>query len=147
VRNSIAIVVTVALSGLPLAQSRPNFSGTWTEAGVGAGQTPKTLIVQQDAATLTIQAPPFADRWVFKLDGSESRNSTRQTDGRLTETISTAKWDGDQLVIATPGRSNGDGPYVATSTWTLSEGKLVEKQTIVTKAGSILTDYTRTYSR
>jgi hypothetical protein len=147
-KKAIAVVVTIAaLSGLAFAQAKPNFSGKWTETGAAAGETPMVLTVQQDAATLTVQWSPAPDRFVVKLDGSASKNITTQSDGRGIESVATAKWDGDRLLISIPGRSNGDGPYVATTTWSLSDGKLTVRETIVTQAGSSLRDYTRTYSR
>jgi hypothetical protein len=143
-----AVVTTVALSGWAFAQAKPDFSGTWTETGAAAGKTAQVMIVQQDAASLTVRVPSIPDPWVLKLDGSESKNTTTQTDGRVIASVSTAKWDGDKLVIATPGRSNGDGPFVVTLTWTLREAdKLVVKETIVTQGGTTLRDLTRTYSR
>jgi hypothetical protein len=65
-------------------------------AGLGMGGT-----IAQDAATLTITrtTPAGGVRTVYRLDGSESRNSFTMGGGNTVESVSRARWDGNKLVI------------------------------------------------
>jgi hypothetical protein len=129
-RNAAALmVVVVALLVSASAQSRPDFSGKWTETGSAAEQAPRVMTVQQDAAAITVGVG--AEQWTFKLDGSETKISTRQNDGRVIERVATMKWEANTLVLSIPGRSNGDGEYVIKQVWAIDAGKLVVKSSQV----------------
>jgi len=124
---SVAVVVLFAAS--VTAQTRPDFSGRWTsepEPASGAGQAGAALggggrassgnmgsgwgpnlTVTQDANRLTVEYAFFARgdmqpplRFVYALDGSETKNSVMMGRGIQVQTSKTA-WDGDKLVIAT----------------------------------------------
>jgi hypothetical protein len=114
--------MTMAVAFTAFAQDKPDFSGKWVTAepqpapednagggsGGGGRRAPQPgfgpeFIAKQDAKTLTItrvgqagQAPPLT----YNLDGSESKN-TMTRDGQQIEQISTAKWEGQTLVIVT----------------------------------------------
>ena len=120
----LAVVLAVGFGAS--AQDKPDFSGKWVSVeaqqpaaanaggnagggrGPGGGRAPQPgfgpeFIVKQDANTLTItrvsqagQAPPLT----YKLDGSESKNTITR-DGQQIDQISTAKWEGNTLVIVT----------------------------------------------
>ena len=105
------------------AQTRPDFSGRWTSepspAGdgqrnasgdrigdMGSGWGPN-ITITQTAERMTVEYMFFARgdmqpplRFVFALDGSETKNSVMMGRGIQTQTSKTA-WDGDKLVIAT----------------------------------------------
>ncbi len=112
-------------------QSKPNFTGRWTQQRDGrANQPPLTLTVFQDALTVTVDvsAGP-ADggiHYVFNLDGTPSRNTITQ--GNPPRTIvqtSRATWAGDKLEIATIISSNSEGARTLTQSWSLAGGNLV----------------------
>jgi hypothetical protein len=126
-----AIAVTLLVGVSAEAQTKPDFSGKWVSAdpapaaasapaGGGSGRGPggggpggggrgaqpgfgPEFTVKQDAKTLTIvrggqggQGPQLT----FNLDGTESKN-TMTRDGQQIDQVSTAKWEGNTLVIVT----------------------------------------------
>lgn len=110
---AVAVAVAVATSN-GAAQARPDFSGRWTVEQPAAGEpanmgsgwgTPITLT--QDARQLTLEyafftrgdmQPPL--KFVYALDGSETRNSVMMGRGIQVQR-SKAAWDGQTLVITT----------------------------------------------
>lgn len=128
-RASVAVLscllfITVAH---PASQSKPDFSGTWTEIDVADGAAPVVLTVTQDANTLTVVRSP-TQKWTLKLDGSRSANVTAQGE-RMVAIISTATWDGPRLVVLTPLQSNGEGAYTIRQVWILDGPNLVVTNT------------------
>lgn len=115
----IAVAVGVGMSS---AQGPPNLAGTWTlilettapaaAPGRGAPDTAgsgwgREITITQDAAALTIERAQFSRydmqtplRFVYALDGSESRNVIRMGRGPQEQT-SRAAWKGAALVITT----------------------------------------------
>ena len=103
----VLLLATLAATIIPFAaraQSKADFSGTWTldtaksdpppqrgGGGGGGGRGPAgPLEIKQTAAEITIGAA------TYKLDGSESIN-----EGRGGQAKSKAHWDGAKLVIET----------------------------------------------
>ena len=94
-----SFLLPLALSSTALAQSRPNFSGTWSMDPMrSASQVqnepigPVTVVITHTPAELRI-ATTRAQRTateVIKLDGSESKVSNG---------TATARWDGPALVV------------------------------------------------
>jgi hypothetical protein len=73
---------------------------------MGSGWGP-TITVAHDATRLTVEYPFFARgdlqpplKFVYALDGSESKNSVMMGRGIQVQTAKTA-WDGDKLTITT----------------------------------------------
>ena len=117
-------VVATCLAAVS-AQSKPDFSGRWTTDPDPAGAAPapgsgraggrgdmgsgwgSTITITQDAAKLIVEyaffgrgdmQPPL--KFVYALDGSETRNSVMM--GRGIQTYSSmTSWQGGQLVITT----------------------------------------------
>lgn len=125
-----AFVLALAVSGY--AQKHPDFSGTWTldpEAsgmqGGGRGMMGGPMTVKQTADTLTIEREGRNGTMTqsYKLDGSESVNKMMGRGGEM-EIKSTAKWDGDKLVITT---STGMGEN--TQTWSVDGSTLTIETT------------------
>jgi hypothetical protein len=115
---SSAVVALLAVSAT--AQSKPDFSGRWTsgpepgapgrigeragDMGSGWGSS---ITITQTADRLTVEYAFFARgdmqpplRFVFALDGSETKNSVMMGRGIQTQTSKTA-WEGDKLIITT----------------------------------------------
>jgi hypothetical protein len=119
-----ATAMIVALGVSAGAQAKPDFSGKWKsvdplpaaaspsrgggragggspgapagfQPGYGAGFT-----VKQDATTLSITRGGQSKPLVYKLDGSESKNTVTRN-GQEQDQIATATWDGNTLVIVT----------------------------------------------
>ncbi|MBL0173273.1 MAG: hypothetical protein IPP90_21825 [Gemmatimonadaceae bacterium] len=121
-KRALQMVVAVAVSGASLriaAQQRPNFSGEWAntpeQAAGRGGPTVGTmgsgwgspLTITQTESVLTVQyeffargdlQPPLSFR--FALDGSETINTVMMGRGTQKQQ-STAKWNGNTLVITT----------------------------------------------
>ena len=105
------------------AQSKPDFSGTWTvnaeksdpppqgRGGGGGGRGPGGPITIKQTATelsITTEGRRGPQTLTYKLDGTESSNPGR---GGSMTVKSKAKWDGSTLVIETTqdmGGSPGD---------------------------------------
>ena len=108
-RNAIGAVILAALYGTSFAQTRPDFSGKWTQVSErhtyqisSVTPPPSIMIVSQDGSTLKVAASePGAVARVYKLDGSESRN-VWHVNAQQIDRISTAKWAGEHIVISTP---------------------------------------------
>jgi len=118
-------IMTVALfAATVMGQSRPDFSGRWTiepeaktsepasgpsaaragDMGSGWGTNPA---ITQTADRLTVEYTFFARgdmqpplRFVYTLDGTESKNSVMLGRGIQMQTSKTA-WEGDKLIIST----------------------------------------------
>ena len=105
------------------AQTRPDFSGRWTSEQAPAGEGQRgtgaervgdmgsgwgpNITITQSAEKMTIEYAFFARgdmqpplRFIFALDGSETRNSVMMGRGIQSQTSKIA-WDGDKLVITT----------------------------------------------
>lgn len=117
-------IITVALlAGSAMAQSKPDFSGRWTiepeaTAPAGAGRTGPTagsmgsgwgpdITIRQDASRITVEyaffvrsdlQPPL--KFVFALDGSETKNSVMMGRGIQAQSSKT-HWEGNKLIITT----------------------------------------------
>ena len=107
----LAMMGAVILPFPARAQSRPDFSGTWTldtaksdpaPQGRGGGGGAATLTIKQTATELAItsEGRQGPQTLTYKLDGSESTNQMMGRGGATT-VKSTAKWDGSNLVIDT----------------------------------------------
>jgi hypothetical protein len=115
------LVTAIAAVILPFsahAQSKPNFSGTWTldtaksdpapQGRGGGGGGAVTLTIKQTGTELSVmsegrQGPQTR---TYKLDGSEGTNQMMGRGG-ATLVKSTAKWDGSSLVIESTRDFNG----------------------------------------
>jgi hypothetical protein len=98
----LAVMTAVVLPFAARAQTKTDFSGTWTldaarsdapmgRGGAGGGRGPAGPLVIKQTATEIVIGPA-----TYKLDGSESIN-----EGRGGAAKSKAKWDGAKLVIET----------------------------------------------
>jgi len=94
------------------AQSKPDFSGTWTldtaksdpppqgRGGGGGGGGSVTIKQTGTELTITSEGRQGPQTMTYKLDGSESSNQVMGRGGAQT-VKSTAKWDGAALAIET----------------------------------------------
>jgi len=128
------VVLALAVVTLAFAQAKPDFSGKWmldpakSEMGGGqggppggAGRGPSGPMVLKQSATELVRETQRGEQSVtatYKLDGSESTNAMGQMTAK-----STAKWDGDKLVIKTV-RETPNGTMETTETYSLgADGK------------------------
>jgi hypothetical protein len=95
---------------------------------LGNGQS----TVTQTADTLTIERTMGDNRVtiVYKLDGTETKNTMTRPDGARMESVSVARLDGNKLVIKTKQDMRGQ-MVESTQTWTLAGNVLTIENTNV----------------
>ena len=107
----LALAAAVVIPFTARAQSKPDFSGTWTmdatksdpaPQGRGGGMGGGSQTIKQTASEISVQTEgrQGPQTMVYKLDGSKSTNKVMGRGGEQT-VESTAKWDGSTLVIET----------------------------------------------
>jgi hypothetical protein len=137
-------MLALALPMAVLAQSKPDFSGTWTlnteksdpppqrGGGGGGGRGPAgPVTIKMTANELTIQTEGRngPQTLTYKLDGTESTNSMMGRGGVATEVKSKAKWDGSKIAIETT-RDMGGNMVTITEVRSLSaDGKEMTVET------------------
>lgn len=114
----LTVMAAVVLPFAARAQTKPDFSGTWTldtaksdpppQGRGGGGAGAGSLTIKQTGAELAItsEGRQGPQTLTYKLDGSESTNQMMGRGGATT-VKSTAKWDGSSLVIETTRDFNG----------------------------------------
>ena len=139
-RTGIIAAAVLAMSSVAFAQ-KPDFSGTWTREAPAAAAAPATppagggqrgggmggpMTVKQTATELTVERTMGENKMtsVYKLDGSPSENKMMGRGGEVV-TKSTAKWDGNKLVISTERPGQDGAMMTQTQTWSLDAGNLV----------------------
>lgn len=120
-RLAFSLLLTVVAASSAFAQARPDFSGSWKFNAVKSAQPgPDGKVVlaamlgdeftaRQSAASLelAIRAGATKVEVIYKLDGSESRNVSPGPPGQPgIPVVSTAKWEGDRLVVTSSSTSN-----------------------------------------
>jgi hypothetical protein len=121
--NLLSSALVALLTVSATAQSKPDFSGRWTSEPSPAGEGQRggsrerigdmgsgwgsSITIAQTADRLLVEYAFFARgdmqpplRFVFALDGSETKNSVMMGRGIQTQTSKTA-WEGDRLIITT----------------------------------------------
>jgi hypothetical protein len=149
-RVGVIAAAVLAVATLAWAQ-KPDFSGTWTldpaasEGGAGGapggggggggrgggrGGLGQGGTVKQTADTLTVERTIGENKITstYKLDGSESKNTMMGRGGNSVESVSTAKFDGQTLVITTK-MDMGNGPQESTQKWSVSGSTLTIETT------------------
>jgi hypothetical protein len=113
-----ALVAAVIIPFTARAQSKPDFSGTWTldtaksdpapQGRGGGGMGAGSVTIKQTGTELAItsEGRQGPQTMTYKLDGSESSNEVMGRGGAQT-VKSKAKWDGASLVVETTRDFNG----------------------------------------
>jgi hypothetical protein len=135
-RTGIIAAAMLAVATMAYAQ-KPDFSGTWqaepsANAGGGGGGGQRgggmggPMTVKQTADTLTTEMTRGENKIVstYKLDGTPSENKMMGRGGEVV-TKSTAKWDGNKLVISTERPGQDGNMMTTTQTWSMEGGNLV----------------------
>lgn len=160
----VVIALAVLLTAVNVSAQTTDFSGQWIAEPppAAAPSTPgkpgppprgdmgggwgSPLTITQDASTLTVEHRFFSNydlqpplRYVYALDGSESRNTTMA--GHVSQTrMSRATWDGPVLVVVTqyPGVDPSSGkPFTTAVTTRVSLSSPTELVIESTRAGAL----------
>jgi hypothetical protein len=137
---SLAAAVVIIAGAMLAAQAAPSFAGKWTlvpdpnaapgGAGRGPGGLGQSVVIVQDAATLTMTRTTAMGEFTstYKLDGSESKN-TFNMQGNAIEQVSKVKWDGGKLLVNTT-MDFGGNPVATSMTLSLdASGNLLVEST------------------
>ena len=151
-----------------MAQAKPSFAGSWTlvpdsaaaaanagggrrgGGGGGFGGLGMAATITQDASTLTITRTTQAGEMksVYKLDGTESKNTMAGRNGAAgTETTSTAKWDANKLVVTTNINFNGQAISTTMSLSLDASGQLIVESSGFGRGGAAPTPTKQTYKK
>ena len=143
-RTVIIAAAVLSVASIAFAQAKPDFSGSWTvdasampappagaegRGGGRGGMMGGPMVVKQTADSLTIEQTRGENKVVstYKLDGTESVNKMTRGRGENAtevEVKSTAKWDGNKLVISTQQPGRGGEMMTQVQTWSLDGGVL-----------------------
>jgi hypothetical protein len=116
-RITLLLVALTLVVPAALAQSKPDFSGTWKLSGTmpanypgsaGWGVPSPTLVVKQSPTEVTIQAGQYGPTpmtVVYKLDGTdtiwEASSATQSGTTAMVKWRTKARWDGNKLILFT----------------------------------------------
>jgi len=125
-------LLAVLALGAVQAQAKPNFSGAWkmnaAKSDFGPMPAPDSRIDKishedpslKDNVTQSGQQGEMTSDLSYSTDGKETTNTIRGNEFK-----STAKWDGDELVINNKGSFNGQD-VTLTDRWSLAaDGKTI----------------------
>ncbi len=169
---AILITLSLAVSVSAVAQQRPNFSGEWTRvdqadrpsiAASGDAAFPSgsmgsgwgsPLTIRQDSNRLIIEYPVFSAydlqpplRFVYALDGSESRNSV-MISHTTSQLRSRVLWRDSTLIITTiyptPELSAGSTPAEVRQALTLESANTLVLETTRSGASGAAANVIRT---
>ena len=142
----LALAAAIVIPFSARAQSKPDFSGTWTMdaaksdpapqgRGGGGGGAAGSRTIKQSAAEISIQTEgrQGPQTMVYKLDGSPSTNKVMGRGGEQ-EVKSTAKWDGSSLVIETTRDFQGTA-FKTTDVYKMDGATMVVESTTPTMDG------------
>ena len=149
---ALMLALVLALPAVSSAQAKPDFSGKWVQdmdrsdpmggpGGGGRGPAgPQNVTITQSAAELVIEreTPNGPMKTVYKLDGSDSENTTARGTSKTKST-----WEGATLVTAGTQTMNMQGNEV---TMEMREVRSLEADgamTVVTTTKSPMGERTR----
>jgi len=129
--KSLTIAAMLLLAAYA-ASAAPNLTGEWklniSKSDFGQMPAPSSMTqkITHDDPKLTVAVKQAGDMGEFEFtanystDGKETTNTFASNDAK-----STAKWDGDALLIETKGKF-GDNDFTMKDKWTLSaDGKVL----------------------
>ena len=94
--NALAgLSLGVLAATLAVAQTGPNFSGTWEPIGSPSSGTVQTVVHTKDTLTLGHASEHAGHKFVYKTDGSENRSTLMQVESVARVTVTA-----DGLTIA-----------------------------------------------
>lgn len=128
------VLLLICAATLGSAQGTPDFAGKWTlvpaPGATGAGGLGQEATITQDATSITIKrtTPMGEFTTIYKLDGSESKN-TLTFQGNTIDQVSKSKWDGGTLKVDTTMTFDGNPVQVSMSMTLDPSGTLLVEST------------------
>jgi hypothetical protein len=119
----VPFALTAILVATIASAQTPNFAGKWTlvpnpsaPPGPFSGGLGQEAAITQDATAITIRRTTQMGEFttIYKLDGSESRN-TLTVQGNTIDQVSKTKWDGGTLKVDTTLTFDGNPVQVTMS--------------------------------
>jgi hypothetical protein len=124
-----------------VAQSKPNFTGTWQILESSAKDAQAHLMIAQDGSAFVVTdtgADGSPEKLTYRLDGSDSANKHKDSNRKTLDQVSQAKWVNAAIVIATTINDDHGGTWEGMQVYSLNpEGRLS-----VTTFDGILTNAT-----
>jgi hypothetical protein len=136
---SLCLIALLTVCVGLLAQTRPNFSGTWKiefDPKTSADTSQATqLTISQNVTAFTVDMTfgSSVDHFVFKLDGTDSPNNTRPINRPV---VSHAAWVGNALVISSSVEDLHQGTIRMKQSFSLVGDKLVVEVSATAQDGS-----------
>jgi hypothetical protein len=110
-------------SSTAAAQSKPDFSGTWKPL-----QPSVQITIAQDGPSFvvtTAHAGGSSETLTYRLDGYESRNTTKDVTGTIWTHVSQATWMNSAVVVTTTTNRESGGKWEWMRVYSLkSDGQL-----------------------
>jgi hypothetical protein len=110
-------------SSTAVAQSKPDFSGTWKPL-----QPSAQITIAQDGPSFvvtTARADGSSESLTYRLDGYESRNTTKDVTGAVWTHVSQATWMNSAVVVTTTTNRESGGKWEWMRVYSLkSDGQL-----------------------
>jgi hypothetical protein len=117
------LLITMHFSSSAVAQLKPDFSGTWKPLGPSA-----QITIAQDGPAFIVTiagAHRSTETFTYRLDGPESRNTTKHVTGAVSTYVSQATWMNSAVVITTTTIREDGGKWQWMRVYSLkSDGQL-----------------------
>jgi len=128
IRLTVAVLIMIGGAASISAQQKPDFTGHWVILGSGKGPAQEQLVTV-DEKTLTTARPDGTRKTIYQLDGVERRmalpSAGTRTAGDIT-VLSSAKWDGNRIVITTTTSYENGMRTQGKDVWSIdAQGRLV----------------------
>jgi hypothetical protein len=125
----VSLAIAAALAAASPTQAPPDFSGTWViepglgtgtgggrgggrgggtsrGGGLGMGPSPKALVIEQNAKTMTVhQTGARVARIVYRLDGTEIKGDLPAPDNSTRPATFRSRWKDSRLVTSMATRT------------------------------------------
>lgn len=115
-------------SSTAVAQSKPDFAGTWKPLPASAQITSAQITIAQDGPSFVVTTTfedGSSETLTYRLDGRESRNTVKDATGTVWTHVSKTTWMNSAVVITTTTNPENGGKWEWMRVYSLeSDGQL-----------------------